>query len=161
VNALRAAALGSVVLVQLAVGNGLAQTSDTQTWNGATVRCGKLGFPGGQEMGFEVLNVEPNSAAQAAGLRGPVAASRPSAEPSTLLGRLGAMAIPQGQPGDLIVAVGYARVRNCDSKLEEEIAKSKPRDIAYLTILRSMPDGGQKTMRIGVRLSETPPGAAF
>jgi S1-C subfamily serine protease len=160
-GALRAAALGSVVLVQLAVGSGLAQTSGTQTWEGATVRCGKLDFPGGQEEGFEVLKVDPNSAAQAAGLRGPIPASRPSAEPSTLLGRLSAMAIPQGQPGDLIVAVGDDRVRNCDSNLEEEIAKSKPRDAAYLTIVRSMPDGSQKTMRIGIRLSEVTPGAGF
>jgi S1-C subfamily serine protease len=161
VNALLAAALGSVVLIQLALGSGLAQTSDTQTWEGATVRCGKLDFAGGQEEGFEVLKVEPNSAAQAAGLRGPIAASRPSTEPSTLPGRIGAMAIPQGQPGDLIVAVGDHRVRNCDSNLEEEVAKSKSRDPAYVTIVRSLPDGLQKTMRVAIRLSEVPSAAGF
>jgi S1-C subfamily serine protease len=156
-QALRAAALGSVVLLQIAVGNGLAQTNDTQTWNGVTVRCAKLDFPDGQEVGLEVVKVDPNSAALAAGLRGPLPASRPTAEPSTLLGRLRAMAIPQGQPGDLIVAVGDHRV-HCDSDLEEEVAKAKPRDTAYLTIIRSLPDDRQKTIRIAIRLSEIPPG---
>lgn len=157
-EALRLAALGSVLLVQIAAGGGLAQTTDTQTWNGVTVRCAKLDFPGGQEVGLEVVKVDPSSAALAAGLRGPLPASRPSAEPSTLLGRIGAMAIPQGQPGDLIVAVEDHRV-HCDSNLEEEIAKAKPRDTAYLTIIRSLPDDRQKAMKIAIRLSEIPPGA--
>lgn len=159
-EALRAAALGSLVLVQIAAGSGLAQTSDTRTWNGVTVRCAKLGFSGGQQEGLEVVKVDPNSAAQAAGLRGPLPASRATAEPSTLLGRLGAMAIPQDQPGDLIVAVDDRRV-HCDSNLEEEITKAKPRDTAYLTIIRSLPDDRHETMRIAIRVSEIPHGAGF
>jgi S1-C subfamily serine protease len=159
-KALRAAALGWMVLVQIVAGSGLAQTTDTQTWNGVTVRCAKLDFPDGQEVGFEVVKVDPNSAARAAGLRGPLPASRPSAEPSTLLGRIGAMAIPQGQPGDLIVAVEDHRV-HCDSNLEEEIAKAKPRDTVYLTIIRSLPDGRQQARKIAIRLSDTSPGARF
>jgi S1-C subfamily serine protease len=159
-QALRAAALGSLVLVQIAAGSGLAQTTDTQTWNGVTVRCAKLGFSGGQEVGLEVVKIDPNSAALAAGLRGPLPASRPTAEPSTLLGRIKAMAIPQEQPGDLIIAVEDHRV-HCDSNLEQEIAKAKPRDTAYLTIVRSLPDDRHETMRIAIRLSEIPPGARF
>ena len=157
-QALRAAALCSVALVQIAAGSGLAQTTDTQTWNGVTVRRAKLGFSGGQEVGLEVVRVDPNSAALAAGLRGPLPASRPTAEPSTLLRRLRAMAIPQEQPGDLIVAVEDHRV-HCDSNLEEEIAKAKPRDTAYLTIIRSLPDDRQKAMKIAIRLGEIPPRA--
>jgi S1-C subfamily serine protease len=159
-QALRAAVLGSVVLVQIASGSGLAQTTDIQTWNGVTVRCAKLDFSGGQEVGLEVLKIDPNSAALAAGLRGPLPASRPIAEPSTWLGRLRAMAIPQGQPGDFIVAVEDHRV-HCGSNLEEEFAKAKPRDTAYLTIIRSLPDDRQKAMRIAIRLNEIPPGARF
>jgi len=141
------------VLVLIAAGSGVAQTTDdTQTWNGVTVRCSTIGGWGGEAHGLEVVKVDPNSPL-AAELRGPLPASTRAATPSTFLDRLKAIPIPQAQPGDLIVAINDVRVR-CPTSLEEQIAKARAHDAIYLTISRWLPNDTHQTMRIPVELHE-------
>jgi S1-C subfamily serine protease len=86
-------------------------------------------------------------------LRGPVAAKTPAATPNALADRLKAIAIPQPQPGDLIVAVNVHRL-NCNSELAQEIEGRGASDTVYFTIIRSLAYGTAKTMKIPIRVGK-------
>jgi hypothetical protein len=124
-----------------------------------TMRC----FLGKEERGLQIVKVDPNSPAWAAGLRGPQPATAVGASGVTL-GTLIPFANPLinhfleksgslGLDGDLIVAVDDQRVRTQDD-LEEKMAQMKPGDTMYLTVIRPMPGGEHKTLKIPVKLGE-------
>jgi PDZ domain len=131
---------------------------------GVTVQYVTKCYKGGEEHGLEVLTIDPNSPAQQAGLQARSGMSAVGAAVETLsgilpggsilaskaLGTTGAM----GQGGDLIVAVDGQRVRD-QSDLESAMARLKPGDTMYLTVIR--PDGSDeraphKTLTIAVRV---------
>jgi hypothetical protein len=131
---------------------------------GITVQYTTMCYLGGEEHGLEVLTVDPNSPAAQAGMQARSGVTAVGAALSTLsgiipggsilatkaLGSSGAM----GQGGDLIVAVDDKRVRD-QSDLETAMARLKPGDTMYLTVIR--PDGSgdrvpHKTIKIAVRV---------
>lgn len=124
-----------------------------------TTQC----YLGMEEHGLEVLKIDPNSPAWAAGLHaqtGMTALGAAGVTAGTLLGPLDVVvngllnkAGSLGIGGDLIVAVDDKRVRNQDD-LENEIAQLKPGDTMYLTVIRPMAGGQHKTMKIAVKVGE-------
>ncbi|MGO9450195.1 MAG: PDZ domain-containing protein [Candidatus Binataceae bacterium] len=124
-----------------------------------TTQC----YLGMEEHGLEILKIDPNSPAWAAGLRaqsGPTALGAAGVTAGTLLGPLDVVvngllnkAGSLGTGGDLIVAVDDKRVRSQDD-LQDEIAQLKPGDTMYLTVIRPMTGGQHKTMKIAVKVGE-------
>jgi hypothetical protein len=131
---------------------------------GITVQYVSKCFMGGEEHGLEVLTIDPNSPAARAGLQARSGMTAVGAAATTLTGILpfgsilankalassGAM----GQDGDLIVAVDDKRVRD-QSDLENAMARLKPGDTMYLTVIR--PNGTDEhaphaTLKIAVRV---------
>ncbi len=137
--------------------------SHAKPYLGITVKYATKCYKGGEEHGLEVLNVDPNSPAAAAGVRSATGVTPLGAAGRTaggLLGPLNGLVMPLlerggalGTEGDLIVAVDDHRVRN-EADLDDEMAKLKPGDTMYLTVIRPLPGGDHKTMKIAVRLGE-------
>lgn len=132
---------------------------------GITVAYRSMCFNGGEEHGLEVLTVDPNSPAALAGIHPKSGVTAMGAAVTTLSAFLpggsllankaletsGAM----GQDGDLIVAVDDKRVRD-QNDLEAEMARLKPGDTMYLTVIR--PNGTDErgphaTIKIAVRVA--------
>ena len=131
---------------------------------GITVQYETKCYQGGEEHGLEVLTIDPNSPAAQAGLQARSGMTAVGAAVSTLSGILPGGSIlankalatsgAMGQGGDLIVAVDDKRVRD-QSDLETAMARLKPGDTMYLTVIR--PDGSDeraphKTIKIAVRV---------
>jgi len=131
---------------------------------GITVAYVTKCYQGGEEHGLEVLTIDPNSPAAQAGLQARSGMTAIGAAVSTLSGILPGGSIlaskalatsgAMGQGGDLIVAVDDKRVRD-QSDLENAMARLKPGDTMYLTVIR--PDGSDeraphKTIKIAVRV---------
>jgi len=131
---------------------------------GITVAYVTKCYQGGEEHGLEVLTIDPNSPAAHAGLQARSGMTAIGAAVSTLSGILPGGSIlaskalatsgAMGQGGDLIVAVDDKRVRD-QSDLENAMARLKPGDTMYLTVIR--PDGSDeraphKTIKIAVRV---------
>jgi hypothetical protein len=127
---------------------------------GITVRYTTECYKGAEEHGLEVETVDPNSPAAQAGLQaksGMTALGAAGTTASGMLGPLNMLVTPLlaksgalGQGGDLIVAVDDRRVRD-QSDLETAMARLKPGDTMYLTVIR--PDGNShRTMKIAVRV---------
>jgi S1-C subfamily serine protease len=144
-----------VLLVVAMTDHALAQSNDTQSWNGMTLKCTKAGYLGMQEEGLEVIGIEPDSAAESAGLRGPMPAATPAATPGSFLSRLEGISIPQASAGDLIVSINAHRV-HCNTDLPKETANLKPGDTVYLVVIRSLPDGRHMTKRVSMRETSGP-----
>jgi hypothetical protein len=141
-------------------GNGDSNRPHGRPYLGITVQYATQCYLGMEEHGLEVVTVDPNSPAAQAGLHARSGMTAIGAAVSTLsgilpggtilankaLGSSGAM----GQGGDLIVAVDDKRVRD-QSDLEAAMARLKPGDTMYLTVIR--PDGNShKTIKIAVRV---------
>lgn len=127
---------------------------------GITVRYTTQCYLGMEERGLEVETVDPNSPAAQAGLQattGMTAIGAAGTTASGMLGPLNMLVMPLlehggalGQGGDLIVAVDDRRVRD-QGDLETAMARLKPGDTMYLTVIR--PDGrSHKTMKIAVKV---------
>jgi S1-C subfamily serine protease len=131
---------------------------------GITVAYVSKCYQGGEEHGLEVLTIDPNSPAAQAGLQARAGMTAIGAAVSTLSGILPGGSIlaskalatsgAMGQGGDLIVAIDDKRVRD-QSDLENAMARLKPGDTMYLTVIR--PDGSDeraphKTIKIAVRV---------
>ena len=117
---------------------------------------------GGQPIsGLQVMNVDPSSPAERAGLVAHSAMTTVGATGTTtaeLLGPL-ANAIPPllaksgqlGQDGDLIVAIDDHRVASGDD-LPDRLSQLNPGDIIYLTVLRQQRGGSYKAVKLPVTL---------
>jgi hypothetical protein len=118
-------------------------------------------YLGAEEHGFEVVSVYPNSPAARAGLIGRTG-STPSGDlaalGSVLLGPVALVTFPLlrnsgalGTPGDLIVAVDDVRVRN-EAEIRHALGHLKLGDTAYITVIRPLPGGYHRTMRIAIHI---------
>ncbi len=124
-----------------------------------TTKC----YLGMEEHGLEILTVDPNSPAAAAGVHGSSGANALGATASTALSLVplvGTLVTSQlakrgdlGMAGDLIVAVDDHRVRT-EQDLDDEISKLKPGDTMYLTVIRELPGGGHTTKKIEVHVGQ-------
>ncbi len=141
-------------------GNGDSNRPHPRPYLGITVQYTTECYLGMEEHGLEVLTVDPNSPAAQAGLQARSGMSAVGAAVSTLTGILPGGSIlankalsssgAMGHGGDLIVAVDDRRVRD-QSDLENAMARLKPGDTMYLTIIR--PEGNShKTIKIAVRV---------
>jgi PDZ domain len=111
--------------------------------------------------GLEVMDVDANSPASRAGLKGRTPMTTIGASGATageLLGPLDAALRPLlaksgqlGEDGDLIVAIDDHRVTG-DSDLPDHLARLHPGDIIYLTVLRQQRGGSYKTVKLPVTL---------
>jgi hypothetical protein len=111
--------------------------------------------------GLEVMDVDENSPAARAGLRGRTPMSTIGATGATageLLGPLDGALRPLlaksgqlGQDGDLIVAIDDHRVTS-DSDLPDHLARLHPGDIIYLTVLRQQRGGSYKAVKLPITL---------
>jgi hypothetical protein len=121
-----------------------------------TTKC----YLGMEENGLEVISVYPNSPGSVGGLKGktPVGslavlgaalAAPLAAVINPLLARSGAF----GMDGDLIVAIDDVRVRS-QADFDAEMLKLKPGDTMYLTVIRPLPGGNHKTMKIAIKVGE-------
>jgi PDZ domain len=145
-------------------GNGYGHQPHARPYLGITVQYVSKCYNGGEEHGLEVLTIDPNSPAAQAGLQARSGMTAIGAAVTTLTGILPGGSIltskalsttgAMGQGGDLIVAVDDKRVRD-QSDLENAMARLKPGDTMYLTVIR--PDGSDdraphKTLKIAVRV---------
>jgi hypothetical protein len=127
---------------------------------GITVEYTTQCYLGMEEHGLEVVSIDPNSPAEKAGMkpRGNTAIGAVAETASAFLGPLQMLTNPlvekatAGEHGDLIVAVDDHRVRS-RADLDDEMAKLKPGDTLYLTVIRPTA-GGHKTMKIAVKVGE-------
>jgi PDZ domain len=145
-------------------GNGENNLPHARPYLGITVQYATQCYLGGEEHGLEVLTIDPNSPAEQAGLQARAGMTAVGAALTTLsailpggtilatkaLGGTGAV----GQGGDLIVGIDGERVRD-QSDLESAMARLKPGDTMYLTVIR--PDGtgdhpAHKTITIAVKV---------
>lgn len=116
-------------------------------------------YKGAEEHGLEVLSVDANSPAEKAGLkpRGNTALATAAMTASAFLGPLQMLTNPllskaeQDAHGDLIVAVDDQRIRT-KADLDAAMARLRPGDTMYLTVVRPLPGGDHKTMKIRVKV---------
>ncbi len=123
---------------------------------------------GSQQRALEVLSVDQGSPAAAAGIRGsgtPTKLGASSLTASAMLGPAQELLAPLlkktgqlGHQGDLIVAADDNRVGS-EEELAAELAKLKPGDTIWLTVLRESAKGNPHAVRVPVRLG-APQGAA-
>jgi hypothetical protein len=130
-------------------------------WLGVDLEYTTQCYLGMEEHGFEVVSVYPNSPAARAGLVGRTA-STPSGDlgalGSVLLGPVALITFPLlrnsgalGTPGDMIVAVDDVRVHNKDEILHA-LGHLQPGDTTYITVIRPLPGGYHRTMRIALHI---------
>jgi len=119
-----------------------------------TTKC----YLGGEEHGLEVQSVYPGSPGAVGGLRGSKPASTLSVIGAAMLGPIAAIINPLlrrsgafGMDGDLIIAVDDTRVRTA-AELDAAMLKLKPGDTMYLTVIRPLPGGNHKTMKIAIKI---------
>ena len=123
---------------------------------------------GGEEHGLEVTSIDRNSPAEQAGLKatgnkgGLIAAAETA---SALLGPVELLTnhfmekAAAADRGDLIMAIDDQRVRS-SADFNDAMAKARPGDTLYLTVLRPLPGGNHSTMKIAVKVGKWQPGNA-
>jgi PDZ domain len=130
---------------------------------GITVQYTTQCYLGMEEHGLEVLTVDPDSPAAQSGVQGRTAPNALGAAAATasslvpLLNTLTDSVLSKhgdlGLGGDLIVAVDDHRIRS-QQDLEDELARLKPGDTMYLTVIRPLYGGGHTTKKIAVTLGD-------
>ena len=125
---------------------------------GITVLYAVTTRDGQKVSGLEVMDVDENSPAARAGLRGRTPMTTTGATMGDLLGPLDGALRPLlaksgqlGQDGDLIVAIDDHRVTS-DSDLPDHLARLHPGDIIYLTVLRQQHGGMYKAVKMPITL---------
>ncbi|MGH7915924.1 MAG: PDZ domain-containing protein [Candidatus Binataceae bacterium] len=111
--------------------------------------------------GLEVVSVDPGSPAERAGLHGRGTLTKIGASGATagaLVPPLDLIMMPLlkkagqlGRTGDLIVAIDDHRV-NGEGALSDALARLKPGDVVYFTVIRAMRNGSYKTLKLPVTL---------
>jgi hypothetical protein len=135
---------------------------------GVSVHSTAVMQPNGvQRRALEVLSVDQGSPAAAAGIKGsgaPTNLGASSLTASAMLGPAQELLAPLlkktgqlGRQGDLIVAVDDDRVGS-EQELAGELARLKPGDTVWLTVLRESPKGQPRAVKVPVRLA--PPHSA-
>jgi len=144
------------------------QTGKGKSCLGITVKYTNYCFKGAEEHGLEVTSIDSNSPAEQAGLKatgdkGGVISAAETA--SAFLGPIQMLTnglfekAEQGNRGDLIVAIDDQRVRS-QADLDDIMAKTRPGDSLYFTVIRPLPGGDHKTMKIAVNVGKWQPGSA-
>jgi S1-C subfamily serine protease len=125
---------------------------------GITVQYTTKCYLGGEEHGLEVQSVYPGSPGSVAGLHGSKPASTLSVVGAAMLGPIAVMIKPLlqqsgafGSDGDLIIGVDDKRVRTA-AEFDAAMLKLKPGDTMYLTVIRPLPGGNHKTMKIAIKI---------
>jgi hypothetical protein len=125
-------------------------------------------FKGAEEHGLEVVSIDRNSPAEHAGLKqtgnqgGMLAAAETA---SALLGPVQLLTnhfieqAAQENRGDLIVAIDDQRVRS-QADFNDAMARARPGDTLYLTVIRPLPKGDHATLKIAVKVGKWQPGDA-
>jgi PDZ domain-containing protein len=125
-------------------------------------------FKGAEEHGLEVTSIDRNSPAEQAGLKatgdkgGLIAAAETA---SALLGPVQLLTnhfmekAAMANRGDLIVAIDDQRVRSA-ADFNDAMAKARPGDTLYLTVIRPLSGGSHATMKIAVKVGKWQPGNA-
>jgi hypothetical protein len=118
---------------------------------------------GGALQGLEVLSVDANSPASAAGLRAasnPTSVGASGATAGALLGPAEFLVVPLlrktgqlGKDGDLIVAADDRRVTT-EQDLADELSKLRPGDTLWLTVMRDVSSSRPQSVNIPVRLGQ-------
>jgi hypothetical protein len=129
-------------------------------------------YLGMEEHGFEVVSIYPNSPAARAGMvarTGSTPSGDLKAIGSLLLGPVALVTFPLlrasgalGTDGDLIVAVDDVRVRTREQILHA-LGHLRPGDTTYITVIRPLPGGYHRTMRIALHIdpeTNAPPGTS-
>ena len=116
---------------------------------------------GVQQKALEVLSVDQGSPAQSAGIKGsgaPTKLGASSLTASALLGPAQELMAPLlkktgqlGRQGDLIVAVDDNRVAS-EQDLAGELARLKPGDTLWLTVLRESSKGQPRAVKVPIKL---------
>jgi hypothetical protein len=137
------------------------ENSGPRPYLGITVLYAVSTRDGQKVGGLEVMDVDADSPASRAGLRGRTPMTTIGASGATageLLGPLDAALRPLlaksgqlGEDGDLIVAIDDHRVTS-DSDLPEHLSRLHPGDIIYLTVLRQQRGGSYKAVKLPVTL---------
>jgi len=148
--------------------NGGGHIGNTTNCLGLTLNYTNYCFKGAEEHGLEVTSIDKNSPAEEAGLKatgnkgGMIAAAETA---SALLGPLQLLTNhfmekeAMSDRGDLIVAIDDERIRS-QADFNDALAKARPGDTLYLTVIRPMPSGDHKTMRIAIKVGRWQPGTA-
>jgi hypothetical protein len=137
--------------------NGLRNQSNRRPCLGIRVQYATQCYLGKEEQGLLVTEVDPGGPAEHAGVH-----PQPSVGPARVaLGTMAALVGPLGlvvdkaleQPGgDLIVAVDDRRIRS-QMDLDDALARLKPGDTMYLTVIRPLDThGNHQTLKIRVQL---------
>jgi len=118
--------------------------------------------PGREVRGLEVVEVDPASPAEHAGLHGRGQMTNLGASGATagaLMAPLDLIITPLlkkagdlGENGDLIVAIDDNRIQG-ENDLRNALASLKPGDVIYLTLVRQHKDGSHETLKLPVRLA--------
>ncbi len=143
-------------------GGGFTTRPGERPYIGITVKYRTLCYLGKEEHGLEIMTVDPDSPAAKAGLhgaKGPTALGMAGMTAGEMLGPLTMLTTPLlnragalGEGGDMIVAVDDHRVRS-EHDFQRALAKMKPGDTTYLTVIRPLPGGhSHKTLKIAVHL---------
>ncbi len=148
--------------------NGGGHLGNSVSCLGIHVKYTNYCFKGAEEHGLEVTSIDTNSPAERAGLKptgdkGGVLSAAETA--SALFGPLQLLTnhfiekAAEGDRGDLIVAVDDQRVRS-QADFDDAMARAHPGDTMYLTVVRPLPGGDHKTMKIAVSVGRWQPGDA-